>query len=371
MSANGQTIIQQMELFAPKAYAVPDDKIGLQVGTLNKPVNHVMVTLDVSEAVVDEAIANGVELIIAHHAVIYRPLKDLRTESAQGRVLEKCIKNNIAVYVAHTNLDVTPGGINDLLAYTFGLSETQPLDKVYEDQVMKLVVYIPTGYLEAVRTAVFAVGAGRVGKYRDCGFSVEGQGTFKPGVGSKPYIGEIGKMTNADEIRFETIFLKSQQRKVVQAMIKAHPYEEVAFDIFPIDAPGVSYGLGRVGKLPRTMTLGDLVEQVKERLDVPALRYVGNPDWIVKKMAVLGGSGGRYVNASIYAGADVLLTGDIDYHTAQDAEAAGLALIDPGHHIEKIMKGAVADTLRAAFKRNKMDVKITASSISTEPFKFA
>jgi dinuclear metal center YbgI/SA1388 family protein len=371
MSANGQTIIQQMELFAPKVYAVPDDKIGLQIGTLNKPVSHVMVTLDVSEAVVDEAIANGVELIIAHHAVIYRPLKDLRTESPQGRVLEKCIKHNIAVYVAHTNLDVTPGGINDMLANAFELNETQPLDKVYEDQLMKLVVYVPSSHLETVSSAVFAAGAGEIGKYAGCGFSVDGMGTFTPGPGSNPYIGQIGIKETLEEIRFETVFLKSKQRKIVQAMIKAHPYDEVAYDIFAIDVPGVSYGLGRVGKLPHTMTLGELIEQVKERLDVPALRYVGNPDWIVKKMAVLGGSGGRYVNASIYAGADVLLTGDIDYHTAQDAEAAGLALIDPGHHIEKIMKGAVADVLRAAFQRNKMDVKITASSISTEPFKFA
>lgn len=371
MSANGQTIIQQMELFAPKGYAVPDDKIGLQVGTLNKPVSHVLVTLDVSEAVVDEAIANGVELIIAHHAVIYRPLKDLRTESPQGRVLEKCIKHNIAVYVAHTNLDVTPGGINDMLANAFDLSETQPLDKVYEDHFMKLVVYIPSSHFEGVQSAIFAAGAGQVGNYAECGFAIAGKGTFTPGPESQPFAGELGKRENADEIRFETVFLKSRQRKVVQAMIKAHPYEEVAYDIFGIDVPGVSYGLGRVGKLPQTMTLGELIEQVKVRLDVPALRYVGNPDWIVKKMAVLGGSGGRYVNASIYAGADVLLTGDIDYHTAQDAEAAGLALIDPGHHIEKIMKVAVADVLRVAFGRNKMDVKITASTISTEPFKFA
>lgn len=371
MSANGQTIIQHVERFAPKAYAVPDDRIGLQVGTLNKPVSHVLVTLDVTEAVVDEAIALGAELIVAHHAVIYRPLKDLRTESAQGRVLEKCIKHNIAVYVAHTNLDVTPGGINDMLADLFELSETSPLDTVTTDAQMKLVVYIPTTHVDVVSQAVFAAGAGTFGNYANCGFFAEGKGTFMPREGAAPFLGDIGVQEDVAEVRFETQFLKSQQRKVVQALIKAHPYEEVAYDVFELDNPGVQYGLGRVGKLPATLTLGELIEQVKVRLDVPALRYVGNPNWIIKKMAVLGGSGGRYVSPSIFAGADVLLTGDIDYHTAQDAEAAGLALIDPGHHIEKIMKPGVAHVLREAMRANKLKVQVTASTISTEPFKFA
>jgi dinuclear metal center YbgI/SA1388 family protein len=360
-----------MERYAPKQYAVPDDRIGLQVGTLNKPVNHVLVTLDVTEDVVDEAIALGAELIIAHHAIIYRPLKDLRTESVQGRVLEKCIKHDIAVYVAHTNLDVTPGGINDMLAQAFDLSETQPLDSVFQDARMKLVVYVPESHLSAVRSAVFAAGAGQMGDYSECGFTVTGIGSFVPSDGANPYIGEVGKRESLEEVRFETQFLKSQQRKVVQALIKAHPYEEVAYDVFELAREGVSYGLGRVGKLPTVMTLAELVEEVKVRLDVPALRYVGNPDWVMKKMAVLGGSGGRYVSASIFAGADVLLTGDIDYHTAQDAEAAGIALIDPGHHIEKIMKQGVADVLQAAFEQFKLDVNITASRCSSEPFKFA
>jgi dinuclear metal center YbgI/SA1388 family protein len=360
-----------MELFAPKQYAVEDDKIGLQVGTLNKPVERVLVTLDVTEAVVDEAIAIGAQLIIAHHAIIYRPLKTMRTDNVQGRVIEKCIKHDIAVYVAHTNLDVTPGGINDMLANAFELSAVTPLDSVYTDELVKLSVFVPATHLDAIQQAVFQTGAGQIGDYANCGFSSTGVGTFIPGEGTHPLIGEIGKKEVVEEVKFETVFLKSNQRKVVQALLKAHPYDEVAYDLFPLENPGVTYGLGRIGKLPQQTTLGEFIAQVKVQLDVPALRYVGDPSWVIRKVAVLGGSGSRYVNQAIFHGADVLVTGDIDYHSAQDAEVAGLALIDPGHHMEKIMKQGVAEVLRHAFAKNKMQVEVTASSISTEPFKFA
>lgn len=370
MPANGQTIIQIFEQWVSKAYAEPDDKIGLQLGTLNKPVQTVLTALDVTEEVVDEAIAAGADLIIAHHAIIFRPLKTLRTDTPAGRIYEKCIKHDIAVYIAHTNLDVAPGGINDMMADALGLENRTFLEEVVEDPLCKLVVYVPESHREAVSNALFAAGAGHIGKYSHCSFRTEGTGTFLPGEGTNPYIGSAGKLEHTPEIRVETVIPESLLKKAVAAMIKAHPYEEAAYDIYPLRLPGTKHGLGRVGSLPEPVTLAELCERVKRAFDVPVVRAVGDPGRLINKAAVLGGSGSKFVRSALFAGADVLITGDIDYHTAQDALADGIALIDPGHNIEKIMKQGVADRLAKDLAAQKLDVRVIASRVNTEPFRF-
>lgn len=372
MFAIGQTVVQLMEQLAPKHYAVENDKIGLQLGTLNKTINKVLVALDVTEAVVDEAIEQGAELIIAHHAIIYRPLAKLDTSTPPGRLYEKLIKNDIAVYISHTNLDVADGGINDWLADQIGIlpEGRQCLEEVHTDKLYKLVVFVPESHQEAVLQAVWRAGAGEIGDYSHCSFNIKGTGTFIPGDGTNPYIGTPGKLEKADEVRIETIVPYSVHRKAVQAMLKAHPYEEVAYDLYPVDLKGRSFGLGRSGKLEEPTTLGELAEHAKQVFDVPVVRVVGALDHKIRKAAVLGGAGSRYVRHAMFAGADVLITGDIDYHTAHDALAAGMTIIDAGHNIEKVMKQRVADWLNEQFKGSKYETTALASALNTESFTF-
>ncbi|RJX38293.1 Nif3-like dinuclear metal center hexameric protein [Paenibacillus pinisoli] len=372
MLANGATIVQYMEQLAPKHYAVENDKIGLQLGTLNKTVHKVLVALDVTDEVVDEAIAEGANLIIAHHAIIYRPLAKLDTSTPAGKLYEKLIKNDIAVYISHTNLDVADGGVNDWLADQIGI---QPdgrvcLEEIHTDKLYKLVVFVPESHHEAVLEAIWRSGAGEIGNYGCCSFNSKGTGTFKPGEGTQPFIGSEGKLERVDEVRIEVIVPHSIHRKTVSAMLKAHPYEEVAYDLYPVDLKGRSFGLGRAGKLAEPATLGELAQRLKASFDVPMLRVVGPADRLIRKAAVLGGSGARYVRHAIFAGADVLVTGDIDYHTAHDALAAGMTIIDAGHNIEKVMKGKVAEWLNAKLQENKSDTVAVASRLGTEPFTF-
>jgi dinuclear metal center YbgI/SA1388 family protein len=370
MAVNGNTLIQWFEQFAPRYLAVDGDKVGLQVGTLQKEVNKVMVTLDVTEEVIDEAIEEKIDLIIVHHPILYRPLAQLRTDGPFGRLIEKCIKNDIAVYSAHTNLDIAKGGVNDWLAERLSLVNTEVLSVTYEEPLKKLVVFVPVAEEQKVREAIGDVGAGWIGQYSHCTYRTRGTGTFLPLEGSNPFIGQKGKVVQVDEVRIETIFPQNLEKKVIRAMLKAHPYEEVAYDIYPIEKKGEAYGLGRVGKLDNEMTLRDFTSHVKKAFNVPTCRVVGNLDAKVRKVAILGGDGNKYMNAALFKGVDVFVTGDVYFHTAQDALLNGLNLVDPGHHIEKVMIDGVTSILQNAVIKNKAQVEILGSKTNTEPFTF-
>ncbi|WP_123039829.1 Nif3-like dinuclear metal center hexameric protein [Cohnella candidum] len=369
MFARGETVIQIMERLAPKHYAEPDDKIGLQVGTLRKEVSKVLVALDVTPEVVAEAAEIGAELIIAHHAVIYRPLAHLQTDTPAGSLAADLLRNDIAVYIAHTNLDSAEGGMNDWMAEALGLEGRNVLREAHTDKLYKLAVFVPESHQAKVRDALFAAGAGWIGNYSHCSFNVAGTGTFMPREGSDPYIGKQGKIESASEIRIETIVPQSVRKAVIAAMLKAHPYEEVAYDLYSMDLKGRSFGLGRVGKLPADESLDEFAERVKRAFDVPFVRVVGEGDKRIRKVAVLGGSGSRFIKNAMFAGADVLVTGDIDYHTAHDAAVAGLALVDPGHNAEKIMKRKVADWLQQHLDDQGYATQAVASRVNTEPFR--
>lgn len=212
MFARGETILQLMERLAPKHYAVPDDKIGLQVGSVAKEMRRVLITLDVTPAVVEEAAKLGAELIIAHHAVIYRPLAHLRTDTPAGALAAELLRKDIAVYISHTNLDTTEGGINDWMAEALELAGRDVLEEVHTDKLYKLVVFVPESHHEKVRDAIFSAGAGWIGNYSHCSFNIEGTGTFLPRQRSAPFIGTQGKLTAAKEIRLKRSF-RSAQRK--------------------------------------------------------------------------------------------------------------------------------------------------------------
>lgn len=366
----GYEIISLFETFAPPTLAMEGDKIGLMVGSLERPVRKVLVTLDVTEKVVEEAIAKDVQLIIAHHPLIFRPLKSIPTEKPYGRIIEKLLKYGIAVYAAHTNLDITRGGVNDMLAEALHLQETEVLVPTHEVRLRKLVVYVPVKDAEKIRRVLGEMGAGAIGDYSHCSFSAVGTGRFLPGKGTNPHIGTVGKLEAVEEERIETVYPETIEKPLIQAMLQAHPYEEPAYDIYPLELPGEVYGLGRIGVLEKEMSMGDFVEYVKERLSVPGVRVVGSMEQVVRKVAILGGDGDKYWRTAQKKGADVYVTGDIYYHTAVDAAMEGFNIVDPGHHIEKIMKEKVAEKLTALCTEKNLPVEVMPSEVVTEPFRF-
>lgn len=370
MFAHGQMIRQWMEQIAPSSLAVPNDRIGLQFGTLHKEFFNVLVALDVNEKVIAEAIAKEADLIIAHHPIIYQSLKHLQTDTPAGGLYAKLLQHQISVYIAHTNYDIALAGMNDCLAQRLGLMSIQVLEPTQYEQLQKLIVFVPLTHVDQVRQALFAAGAGHIGKYSHCSFNIEGVGTFQPNLGAKPHIGVIEQLEAVQEVRIETVVPQSLCKFVIQQMIQAHPYEEVAYDLYTIDKQGRAFGLGRVGKLPAEITLRQLVGQVKSAFSLSCVRVVGYLEQPVRNVAVVGGSGSRYIQQAIIAGAEVLITGDIDYHTAHDALAAGLMLIDAGHHIEQIMKKDVAIRLQEKAVQQCSKTHFHASTVNTEPFQF-
>lgn len=369
--SNGQTIIQIFESWSPKKLvAMENDPIGLAIGTLNKDVSKVLVTLDVNDAVVDEAIEKGCQLIIAHHPPIFRKLPNLRTDTPQGQLFEKCIKNDLAVYAAHTNLDVATGGVNDLLAEALQLNDCEVLVPTYSEKLYKLAVFVPTSHVEKLRTAFAQVGAGKLGTYDSCSFQTTGEGMYRALEGANPFVGNVNELHREEEVKLEVVVPESEKKKVIRTMLKNHPYEEVAYDLITLDNESKPLGLGRIGKLEEEMTLEQFAQHVKKMLQVPQVRVVGALNSTIHKVAVLGGDGNKYIGAAKYAGADVFVTGDLYFHVAQDAETMGLSIVDPGHHVESVMKKGVAVKMTQLCEEQKVNCEFIISELSTEPFTF-
>ena len=370
-TVNGQEVIQVFEAWSPKKLACMDnDPIGLAIGTLNKPVSKVLVTLDVNEAVANEAIEKGCELIIAHHPPIFRRLANIRTDHPAGRLYEKLIKHDIAVYAAHTNLDVAEGGVNDLLADALQLKNRSILEETYAENLLKLAVFIPTANAQALREALAKAGAGLIGDYEACSYTTTGEGRFRALAGANPFVGSVGELHVEEEVKVEVVFPESIKGRVLKAMLTSHPYEEPAYDVIRLEQQTNVMGLGRVGYLTKEMTLQQFAEFVKQQLDVPAVRVVGDLQSKVSKVALVGGDGNKYIYAAKRAGADVFLTGDMYFHTAQDAQAIDLQIVDPGHHVEKVMIAGVANKMTELCKDKKYLVEFIQSTIHTEPFLF-
>jgi dinuclear metal center YbgI/SA1388 family protein len=364
-------IIRLLEEWVPPRIAMDGDKIGLQIGSPVNRVNKVLVTLDVTEEVVEEAIRVGAEMIVSHHAVIYSSIKKLRTDSYYGRMIAKLLAHDISVYVAHTNLDIAEGGVNDVLAHLFQLQNVEILERMHNQRLKKLVVFVPATHHEQVLSAISSAGAGWIGNYSHCSFNTPGMGTFQPEEGSAPFIGESGKLERVEEVRLETIVSEDIQERVVAAMLSAHPYEEVAYDLYPLEIMGKPFGIGRVGTLQQEMTLEEFAQRVKRELNVPGVRIVGGRDRKIKKVAVVGGAGAEWIDSALQRGTDVFVTADLKYHDAQDAFYKGLAMIDPGHNgMERLVVPAVVIFLQNRFAQEGFQAKVLASEVLTDPFYF-
>lgn len=368
MAEKVQRLINIINQIAPPRLAEKWDNVGLIIGDYAAEVDKVMVALDVTEGVLREAIEQGAKLIIAHHPMIFSELKTIRADQPVGRLILKAIQNGVNIFAAHTNLDIAAGGINDLLANRLGLIEVKPLSVTSTETLYKIVVFVPGGYEEDVRTAMGDAGAGWIGNYSHCTFQTFGSGTFKPLAGTHPFIGHEGELEKVKEVRLETIVPASDLNRVIKAMLKVHPYEEVAYDLYPLANEGEALGLGRIGYLPEPVLYGEVIKRVKDALAAPYLHYAGGLERPIKKVALCSGSGASFIQKAAFQGADLYITGDVKFHEAQLAESLNLALIDAGHYwTEVIVVPYLFDVLSAAIAKESLAVELIQTSVKTDP----
>ncbi|HUV05259.1 MAG TPA: Nif3-like dinuclear metal center hexameric protein [Armatimonadota bacterium] len=327
-------IIRILEEIAPPEYAEPDDAIGLQVGDPDQEVRRVIVTVDVTPAVISEAVRTSADLLVAHHPVIdvkYAPLRSVRLDVYPQSLVYRLVNAGTALYVMHTNYDAAKGGINDVLAERLGVVDTKVLEPTYAGKMFKLVTFVPAEAVDAVRDALAEAGAGVIGNYTHCSFQSPGTGTFEPMPGAEPYVGKIGELERTPEFRLEVLVPEGSLHDTISAMVAAHPYEEVAYDVYPLWNKGEEFGLGRYGRLRTPMTFDGLCEMVRDVLEVEDLRVSGDPDASVETVALLGGGAGSRIELAHSKGVDVYVTGDVNHHQFLLAKALGLNVIDATH----------------------------------------
>lgn len=318
-----------LETVAPLSYQEDYDNAGLIVGDPAREVQSALISLDCTEEVVDEAIRKGCDLIISHHPIVFKGLKKFNGKTYVERAVMKAIKHDIALYAIHTNFDNVLDGVNKKICDRIGVKNCSIL-KQKDGALKKLVTFCPTADADRVRDAMFAAGAGWIGNYSECSYNTEGFGTFKAGENTDPHVGQIGSRHREPEVRIEIIYPSNIERKVVFALIEAHPYEEVAYDLYPVSNPYPSVGSGMVGFLEEEMDEMDFLKLVKKQLGAGVVRYTALRGKKVKRVAVCGGAGSFLLPYAIGAGADVFITADYKYHEFFDAEGK-VVIADVGH----------------------------------------
>ena len=318
-----------LEQLAPLSYQEDYDNAGLLVGDFNAPLKGILITLDVTPEVIDDAIAKGTNLVVAHHPLIFSGLKRIIGNTYVEKAIQKAIKHDIAVYAAHTNLDSVPGGVNSKIGELLGLTNLRFLQPL-EGELVKLVTFVPISDAEKVRLAMFNAGAGHIGNYDYCSYNLQGKGTFRAGENTNPHVGNKGELHFEEEIRIEVVVPKAKLSKVITEMIASHPYEEVAYDIYPILNKYQGAGMGMIGELVNPLTELEFLNLVKERFNLQVIKHTALLNSTIKKVAYCGGSGASLIKPAISAKADIFITADIKYHQFFDAENK-ILLADIGH----------------------------------------
>ncbi|AJF05677.1 Nif3-like dinuclear metal center hexameric protein [Geoalkalibacter subterraneus] len=366
-----QDVVGFMNRFAPPALAESWDNVGLQLGDPAMEVRRLLVALDPEDCVIEEAIAREATLIVSHHPLIFRPLQGVVASEGTGRRLLRAAQAGTAIFCAHTNLDRARGGLNDWLAQALELQDVAVLQPGDDDELFKLVVFVPSGHEEQVSDAIFQAGAGNIGEYDQCSFRAEGTGTFRPGAAANPFIGQIGRRETVSELRLETVVPREYLIRVLQKMLKAHPYEEPAYDLIPLRNRRRDVGLGRIGRLSEALPLDAFARQVAQGLGTEKVRVVGAADRAVSRVAVCGGSGASLIGEAVRQGADVLVTGDIKYHEARQSQEKDLCLVDAGHFAsERVMVARLAQVLRDEADNQGWNIDILEAQGESEPFRF-
>lgn len=362
-------IVSLIEEIAPKSLAYNWDNVGLQIGDSNKNISKVLISLDVTNDVIKAAQLQQIDLIITHHPLFFNPIKRIIKSDVIGGLAAKLIQSDIALYTAHTNLDKSPYGTNKALAEKLCLKNLSLLKPEDSKQLYKFVVFVPEGYEQQIITAIHGGGGGTIGEYTHCTFRAEGVGTFLPSTSSKPFIGEAGKLEQVREYRLETIVPEEHLYLLIRAVLVAHPYEEPAYEVYALKEPKLEYGLGYIGEIEKEVTVDMFIKKVKKALEVKSIRYIGGKNKKVKKAAVCSGAGDDIIrNLKPYT-ADIIVTGDIKYHTALDARARGLNVIDAGHYATELpVVEHLAHYLREKCTQHKYDVSIHTYTENYDPF---
>lgn len=368
MPCKCSTVVNYLEQLAPSKLSQGWDNTGLLLGDPEQQIEKILVTLDITKEVVDEAIEMGANLIITHHPIIFKPISSLRKDKPQGDYIIRLIQNGISVYSAHTNLDVVKGGVNDALASVLGLRDVEILQPIGSEQLKKIVVFVPVKHVNNVREAMCKAGAGFIGKYSDCSFISKGIGTFKPLEGSDPYIGSTGSLEQVEECKIESIVPENAVNRVVKAMLSAHPYEEVAYDIFKLENVKSEYGFARIGKLPEPMELGSFAADLKKRLGVKKLRLVGDIERKIKSVIISAGAYSNITQIAKDRGADVIVSGDLKYHDARELADYDLCAVDAGHFATENVIVPVLTEYISKLSNLNMKVQVVASQKSQDIF---
>lgn len=341
-------IVQELEAKAPPMYQESYDNSGLLTGSYDWDCSGVLCTLDVTEAVMEEALSKNINLIVAHHPLIFKGLKRLTGANYVERLLIKAIENKLAIYAIHTNLDNVIEGVNATIANKLGLVERSVLDPK-PNSVRKLSVYVPQTHVGAVQDALFAAGAGSIGNYTECSFFAAGSGTFKAGQGAQPYVGSVGSRHVEAEVKLETVYEVGNERSVLAALKISHPYEEIAYDLYQLENAYSKIGSGIVGKLPKPVNSADFLQVLKNQFGLTLIRHTQLLPGTVQKVAVCGGAGSFLINKALGAKADVFVTADLKYHEFFEADGRML-LCDIGHfESEQFTRDWLTDVLQQKF----------------------
>ena len=358
-----------MEEWIPPATAWKGDNSGLQVGRTGATISNILLALDATLDVAREAEARKVNLIVTHHPLLFHPLRSLTEKSRPGEIALRLAERKINLYAAHTNLDHVRGGVSFVMASLLGLQRVHTLSPL-PATLVKLAVFVPASHLEKVAAAMHEAGGGRFTNYQECSFRTEGIGTFKGMGGANPFTGTKGILERAPEVKLEMLVETWDLSATMAAMFKEHPYEEVAYDIYPLNNESLEFGLGAIGELPKSLPLEKFLARVKKTFGTPVLRYTGKRTNAVQRVAVCGGSGGELLSQAIGQHADAFITADIKYHGFQDAER-DILLIDAGHfETEHHILPALALRVKEIVKSEKASSKVFITRKNTNPVSY-
>jgi len=362
-------IIKNLEEWAPKEIAWQKDNVGLQVGSADRNINNILLCLDLTSNVIDEAVEKNCNLIISHHPLLFHPLKkvDLQKDK-NSRLIEKLIKKEINLYSEHTNLDYTKNGVSFELAKILELKNIDFLIKSDSNQY-KLVVFVPQSHIDKVAEELFKIGCGVIGEYSNCSFRTKGEGSFKGSEFSNPSVGKKEAFEKVDEFRLEVVLDSWKLNSAVKVLKEVHPYEEPAFDIYTVKNQNSNYGVGAVGEYDDYLPVSEFLSLISKKLNAKGFRYTKSRNNKIKRVAVCGGSGGEYIRAAIKSGADAYVTADIKYHDFHDAEGE-ILLIDAGHYETENPSLNEVERRLVMFLENKEKIKIFRYSKSTNPIIF-
>ncbi|AKD05816.1 Nif3-like dinuclear metal center hexameric protein [Pontibacter korlensis] len=354
-----------LEQLAPLRYQESYDNAGLQTGDANAEVTGVLVTLDCTEAVLEEAIERGCNLVVAHHPVIFKGLKQLTGKSYVERSIIKAIQNNIAIYASHTNLDNVLNGVNTKIADKLGLQQQRILVNK-PSTLMQLVTFVPVENTEEVLEALHKAGAGNIGEYSGCSFSVTGTGRFTPSEQATPTIGGANIPEQVQENRLELLFPANLQGKIMAALKQAHPYEEVAHYLYNLENQNQEVGIGIIGELKQGLTEQEFLAYLKDRMQLQGLRYTTIGGKKIKRVAVCGGAGSFLIKDALRQGADALVTGDVKYHEFFDAEGS-LMIADIGHYESEVY---TKEIFYDVISKNFSNFAVLISEVNTNPVRY-